>query len=134
MSSILSVDNQSFKEFIESLDKASQNQYVRSCERYFLFCSIEKVPKDSIHSVELFLKFCHDPLKRKDDLGFDNSMLPTDALATKTLWSILAHIKKLFLVCCNRKICEENLMLNSVLQQWEKKELVKKATVSLRRK
>ena len=127
----LDVNNENWKYALSTLDSTSQNQYTRTIERYNNFCTIEGFLKESTDSIEKFLIFCKTPeVKLASDAYAMNNILPKDKMAAKTLWSVLSHIKKYFIVCTRRKICEEDIRLNGLLQQWEKSEEVSQAKVS----
>jgi hypothetical protein len=127
MATDLSVDNPSFKEAISYFDVKSQNHYVRSCERYLIYCNIQNLRPEATDSVPKFLKYCRNSKEendRNETLATNPILSKKETTSTSSLWSILSHLKKLFNTCCNRDICNENKQLNKTLQQWEKTKLL----------
>ena len=126
----LSVDNPNWMYALSILDQISQTQYTRSIHRYLDFCNIEALAKENAESVEKFLIFCKNPESKAGVIDYSNNqILLKEAMAAKTLWSVLSHLKKFFNACNNRHICNENARLNGILLQWEKLEEINQAKV-----
>jgi hypothetical protein len=130
---VLSVNNRNFQSFLQNLDRSSQNPYVRSCERYHLFCTLASLEISDVNSVMEFINFSRHPSSYisplNEKISFSGTILSQSNAAASTLWAVLSHIKSYFLHCTNRRICDEKPLLNKSIQQWEKTEEQKQVKV-----
>jgi hypothetical protein len=133
----LSVKHRNFQFFLSGLGKASQNPYVRTCERYHTFCTLAGQDAHNVNSVLEFLRFTRSPpeynLQNNESIAYEGTILNQHAIQASTLWTTLSHLKAYFNHNINRKICNEKPLLNTIIQQWEKTEQQKQAKVKFYR-
>ena len=117
-------NNIEWMQYLNGINIASKPQYERTVKRYNYFCVLEQIEPSAIESVGKYINFLHFRVP-KDGVPLEEycvEFMPQVQIMTSSIWSMLSHLKKYFQLCLRRNICDEDLSLNTTLQNWEKKD------------